>query len=170
MSRKRYLISALTICSAALVVDARILCDADEVPCRHNTTPQQDNVDGVDDIFRRPTAEPTSPPAPIPLPPCPVDDTGFYGDDTLPASKLEFFYEVQVTAGTTASDVNDQILGKVEKALVGSVLPDVFSGTCGDGVARRRLASVTGISAQGPDLVLPGGAFLACFVGEVQLL
>jgi hypothetical protein len=102
------------------------------------------------------TISPTPPPT---LPECAVDVTGFYGDATAPPSELDFFYQVEVVVGTTAGDLETEILDKLERSIINRILPTLFSDECARRIRiRRRLqTTVSGISTQVADQVLEGG-------------
>jgi hypothetical protein len=71
---------------------------------------------------------------------------------------VKFAYELEVTSG---ADIVEDVLPKLEQAIVDSVLSDVFSDECGSRrrslrVAISRKLAVTGISRHPPDAISDG--------------
>eukprot|EP00536_Pseudo-nitzschia_multiseries_P007951 jgi/Psemu1/19111/gm1.19111_g len=148
-----------------------------ELPCDENVVSETTNenpnpISGrfpvpSPDPSESPTSSPTSAPtAPAPeTSPCVTTD-GTFGDisdsDTLRAIPLLYFYEMKVVTGTTPREINDQILPGLEKAMVDSILQEVFPDKCATtAIGKRRLLEsrsrrrleVVGVSMYPPDFV-----------------
>jgi hypothetical protein len=80
-------------------------------------------------------------------------------DNTLMTIPIEYPYEIEAITGTKRSTINNDILPLVEKAIVDSILQEVFPDRCGNTeVGKRRLRiqrrlEVTGVSMYPPDYI-----------------
>jgi hypothetical protein len=72
---------------------------------------------------------------------------------------VQFAYEVETTPGVDKAEINLDIIPQIEKAILNSVLPELFADTCSEGRLRRRLA-LSGISTRPSDSILTGGKLL----------
>ena len=127
-------------------------CDTtSNILCRHQLKPNQDNVESLS------LPSYTN----ISIPECTLDENGFYGDYWGFSAELVFYYEVSVNPGTKSSEVQDEILPEVEKALVRKLLPDLFRGTCGNGTQQRTLQAnnLRGVSVLPSDLIMDSGTY-----------
>jgi len=80
-------------------------------------------------------------------------------DNTLMTIPIEYQYEIEAITGTKRSTINNDILPLVEKAIVDSILQEVFPDRCGNTeIGKRRLRiqrrlEVTGVSMYPPDYI-----------------
>lgn len=109
-----------------------------------------------------PTATPvTSAPSAAPLEPCISTDGTFGVVSGTPDTDVVvgYMYEMETAAGVTTETIDSVILPQLEKAIVDSVLEEVFPGGCiGTDVGKRflrlqRRLTVTGISMNPSDLI-----------------
>ena len=91
-----------------------------------------------------------------------VDSNGNVGIIKGDATLYDFFFQLEVVAGMTAEEVDDNLLPEVEVAIANSLVPDLFPKQCG---RRRNLQGSNGPGLQGrylglstrpPDFVLNG--------------
>jgi hypothetical protein len=126
-------------------------------------TPTQMPVEEPPDPTMAPTDSPTEALTEMP---CMVDAAGNVGSMKGDVTLYDFFYQLEVTPGMTAEDVDLNLLGDIEIAMANELIPVLFPEQCGDG--RKLQVDMTttvegryiGLSTRPPDFVLSGCKFL----------
>jgi hypothetical protein len=152
-----FLLVLISLFQVATGTNALQNCDMKiNILCRHQLKPNQDNVESLVNVVAIPSSTPSTV-----IPDCTLDENGFYGDYWGFSAELDFYYEVSVNPGTKSSEVQDEIVPEVEKALVLKVLPYLFRATCGNGTQQRMLQvhSVRGVSVLPSDLIMDSGTY-----------
>lgn len=127
-----------------------------ESPCEDNVSSNGGSMSGRND----PVTEP-----PTPTPPCVTSD-GTFGsivdDSNLIAVPFHYYYEMETVTGTGELKINNDILPILEKAIVDSILQEVFPEKCATTAfgkrnlresQNRRHLEVVGVSMYPPDYV-----------------
>jgi hypothetical protein len=87
-------------------------------------------------------------------PQCNVDVEGFYGENTVNETPIEFKYELEYKPESSI----DEVLPALERAILDKVLPTLFGGECEMRQLRRRLQAV-GASINPSDIEIVGCEF-----------
>jgi hypothetical protein len=94
-----------------------------------------------------------------------VDSSGNIGQVAASGAELQFVYEVETTPEVDTAIMNNDILPKMDVAMVNYVVPIVFPSQCanfliGDAVRRRNLQQdgpIVGMSTSPADVVNSSG-------------
>eukprot|EP00978_Attheya_sp_CCMP212_P048042 scaffold464431_cov55-Attheya_sp.AAC.1 len=96
---------------------------------------------------------------------CLSDNVGSFGNYTISSSfirPVKFYYEMETLNGTTASDINDNIMPILERGMSDAILPVLFSDVCGPGGRRLQVTEqvtrnlqIIGVSSRPDELILP---------------
>lgn len=85
-------------------------------------------------------------------PQCNVDDQGFYGEDAVNETPIEFKYELEYEPESSI----DEVVAALERAVLDKVLPTLFGGECGMRRQLRRRLQAVGASTKPPDIEIFG--------------
>jgi hypothetical protein len=112
----------------------------------------------------QPGQSPTLPTLPLEPMSCFVDEAGNVGISRGDTTLYDFFYQLEVAPGFTAQQVDDNLLGGVEVAMVNAIIPGLFPQQCGRRQLQESTASTmesryVGLSSNPPDLVLDSSMY-----------
>ena len=150
--------------------DTVIIAGRSDGSTKHYEPPDEDNVNAATNVD--PNSRYERPPLPTQAPietnnavpegaPCTTSDGtfGIISDTALMTVPISYQYEMEAITGTSPSTINDDILPLVEKAIVDSILQEVFPDSCGStAIGKRKLRiqrhlEVTGVSMYPPDYI-----------------
>jgi hypothetical protein len=93
-------------------------------------------------------------------PQCNVDDEGFYGEDTVNETPIEFKYELEYKAENSIGE----ILAVLERAIADTVLPTLLGGECKMNRQLRRRLQAVGVSIKPPDIEIGRELYLTIHI------
>ena len=95
-----------------------------------------------------------------------VDGAGNVGSMKGDVTLYDFFYQLEVAAGITAEEVDDNLLKEIEVAMADALIPGLFPDQCSDGRKLQENGDTPllegryiGLSTRPPDFVLNGCTF-----------
>jgi hypothetical protein len=85
-------------------------------------------------------------------PQCNVGDQGFYGEEAVNETPIEFKYELEYEPQSSI----DEVVAALERAVLDKVLPTLFGGECGMRHQLRKRLQAVGASTKPPDIEIFG--------------
>jgi hypothetical protein len=115
-------------------------------------------------LLGAPTVSPAPSVRPIELPTgiigpnsCFADDNGNFGViGSGTGTPVTFFYEVEVEAETTGSDIESDMIAQFEAIISNAIISMLFADFCGGSTSRRLQQEVLGVSSSPRDKVIKG--------------